>query len=370
MKAVASPELSVLLRLLLNYFEQRHLLSSFFVFVFIFFSSPPLFFLLNQLRLLQSANAHEVVPTEFATAYPASVLRDSIGFLHKVSPLQCLLSKYKIQFAVARSHAAALESEGEAEEKWLAALCEQFTDPACGCLQQADDGGLDLAPRPRSQAAAQARAKAKAKANRRRKGASQYDTEPESESSEHASEEADESARMVLFTSLGRAIAMALVTRAFVPLHLSRALCKLLVGQPLTFLDLLGSHQDLFQDLLQLMMLPPSAVAALNLTMPPTSTSGGEAGPRNASRDGVKWPGRGARAGAAVSANNRLEYVYRKMEQQLFLRIRPEVAAVQRALFEVIPPELLSVFDHREFAMLLNGHHAIAGSQREVPVAL
>ena len=26
-------------------------------------------------------------------------------------------------------------------------------------------------------------------------------------------------------------------------------------------------------------------------------------------------------------------------------------------MFEVIPQELLSVFDHREFTMLLNGHH-------------
>jgi len=29
---------------------------------------------------------------------------------------------------------------------------------------------------------------------------------------------------------------------------------------------------------------------------------------------------------------------------------------VQRGLFEVIPQELLSVFDHSEFTMLLNGH--------------
>jgi len=33
-----------------------------------------------------------------------------------------------------------------------------------------------------------------------------------------------------------------------------------------------------------------------------------------------------------------------------------QLAAVQRGLFEVIPQELLSVFDHSEFTMLLNGH--------------
>ncbi len=35
-----------------------------------------------------------------------------------------------------------------------------------------------------------------------------------------------------------------------------------------------------------------------------------------------------------------------------------KVAAVRRGLHEVLPPELLGVFDHLEFAMLLNGHHA------------
>jgi hypothetical protein len=320
-------------------------------------------------RQLQAAAAHEVVPVEFATAYPASVLRDSVGFLHKVSPLQCLLTKYRVQFAAAKSHAASLERDGEAEANWLAALCAQFADPAGGCLARRGDGGLELAPRPRSEANADAQRLRRDRAPSSSPLAGGLS--PPDGSGGFSAEQASASAaaRTVLFTSLGRAVAMALVTRAFVPLPFAPALCKLLVGRPLTFLDLLGSHPDLFQDLLRLMMLPPAAVPPLNLTMPPTSTSGGASGPRNASRDGVKWPGRGARAGAAVTANNRLEYVYRMMEQQLFGLVRPEVAALRRALFEVVPQELLSVFDHREFLMLLNGHHA-TGSQRDVPVAL
>ena len=35
-----------------------------------------------------------------------------------------------------------------------------------------------------------------------------------------------------------------------------------------------------------------------------------------------------------------------------------QVAALRRGLFEVIPKELFSVFDHNELGMLLNGHHS------------
>jgi hypothetical protein len=164
----------------------------------------------------------------------------------------------------------------------------------------------------------------------------------------------------------------------------SPALCKLLLGRPLHFLDLLHSNQELFQDLLKLMMLPPDAVTRLRLTLPDTSATA-------AGGDAASWDGRGQKQGTLVTVENRLEYLYRKVEGALFGRAKPQVsldtsaatpiasfsypfasvhavlhpngtptqlAAIRRGLFEVIPQELLSVFDHREFTMLLNGHHA------------
>ena len=49
-------------------------------------------------------------------------------------------------------------------------------------------------------------------------------------------------------------MAMALVSRTFVDAPLSPALCKLLLGRPVHFLDLLSSSQPLFRDLLKLMV--------------------------------------------------------------------------------------------------------------------
>ena len=140
------------------------------------------------------------------------------------------------------------------------------------------------------------------------------------------------------------------MSRTFVDVKLSPALCKLLLGRPLHFLDLLNSNQELFQDLLKLMMLPPDAVALLRLTMPDTTATapGGDA---------ASWEGRGQRKGNPVTVGNRLEYLYRKLEADVFGKSKPQLAAVRRGLFEVIPQELLSIFDHSEFIMLLNGHH-------------
>ena len=166
-------------------------------------------------------------------------------------------------------------------------------------------------------------------------------------------DEAPDAVALSFFHALGRALAMALVSRTFVDCRFSPALGKLILGRPLHFLDLLHSDQALFQDLLKLMMLPPDAVEKLRLRLPGTSSVAAGAGGA-----GGSWPGRGDRKGAPVTVENRLEYLYRMMEHQLFGRAKAQVAALRRGLFEVIPKELFSVFDHNELGMLLNGHHS------------
>jgi hypothetical protein len=99
----------------------------------------------------------------------------------------------------------------------------------------------------------------------------------------------------------------------------SPALCKLLLGRPLHFLDLLHSNQELFQDLLKLMMLPPDAVTRLRLTLPGTSATA-------AGGDTSSWDGRGQKQGTLVTVENRLEYLYRKVEGALFGRAKPQVS--------------------------------------------
>jgi hypothetical protein len=216
-----------------------------------------------------------------------------------------------------------------------------MSDPSCGILTPCDDGSLELvgSQPPLSSSANQ-----------------HHDLADHDKHAVDATE-------LSFFTALGRAIGMAVVSRTFVSAKLSPALCKLILGRPCHFLDLLNSKQELFQDLLKLMMLPPDAVEKLNLrlhdtTMEPPKKERRDtqvAGRGTTVRD---WSGRGAKRGDKVAVNNRMEYVYRKLEHQLFGRAKPQLAALRRALFEVIPEELFAVFDHSEFLMLLNGHHA------------
>jgi len=290
----------------------------------------------EQIHRLQVEAMMDEVPVEFATAYPNSVLRDSLTLLNKVSPLQVLKGKYKIQYVAARSHTRINSVAGDLNQEWLQALFGQISDPNCGILLPCDDGSLEInghMPMPK------------------------HEDDP------------PDAAVLSYFYALGRALAMAIISRTFVSANFSPALCKLLLGRPCQFLDLLSSNQKLFQDLLKLMMLPQDAIFNLNIKMPHTSApsqskegngmttagtedmgiEGGEGGNSN-------WPGRFTKRGEYVDVHNRLEYVYRKTEHQLFGRFKPQFAALRMALFEVIPIELLSVFDHSEFLMLLNGN--------------
>lgn len=61
-----------------------------------------------------------------------------------------------------------------------------------------------------------------------------------------------------------------------------------------------------------------------------------------------------------VTSANRHEYVYAKLRERIFDQMYEQLVEVRRGLFEVIPEELLSVFDHQEFKMLINGHRVHA----------
>mmetsp|Transcript_84115 Transcript_84115/g.168437 ORF Transcript_84115/g.168437 Transcript_84115/m.168437 type:complete len:606 (-) Transcript_84115:345-2162(-) len=293
----------------------------------------------DQISRLRVEAMNEYVPTEFGTAYPNSVLRDSLGILNKVTPLQVLMGNYRIQFVASRSHTRVTSVAGDLEEKWLQALFAQISDPSCGILTPCDDGSLELAGNQPPLSSG---------------GSGDH------LSSEKHAVDADE---LSFFTALGRAIAMAVVSRTFVSAQLSPALCKLILGRPCHFLDLLNSKQELFRDLLKLLMLPPDAVEKLKLRLHDTTMEPPKKERRDTQVTGrgtttSDWAGRGAKRGDRVMVGNRTEYAYRKLEHQLFGRAKPQLAALRRALFEVIPQELFAVFDHSEFLMLLNGHHA------------
>ena len=103
-------------------------------------------------------------PIEYITAYPNTVLRDSMGLLTTITPLQVLKGRYKIQYVEAKQresggnqqqlslrrrrqqqHGRSPDGLEGREEKWLQALFGEFTNPQSGVLSPTDDGSLDLA---------------------------------------------------------------------------------------------------------------------------------------------------------------------------------------------------------------------------------
>jgi hypothetical protein len=135
---------------------------------------------------------------------------------------------------------------------------------------------------------------------------------------------------------------MAIISRTFVSAKFSPALSKLILGKPCHFLDLLNSNQKLFQDLLKVMLLPSDAVSNLGVRMPGTSAPA-EGENVFLTEEGnlqKSWNGRYARRGAFVDVHNRIEYVYRKTEHQLFGRFKPQVGWLVGWLLVVLSPSL------------------------------
>ena len=307
-----------------------------------------------QVARMQLEARIEVVPIEYITAYPNTVLRDSMGLLTTITPLQVLKGRYKIQYVEAKQresggnqqqlslrrrrqqqHGRSPDGLEGREEKWLQALFGEFTNPQSGVLSPTDDGSLDLAAIAGSE-------KNPSGASRHSSSALLFKDDAGVTNAEAKAKSLTEEA-LGFFTALGRAMAMAVVSRTFVKMNLSPVLCKLLLGRPVHFMDLLNSNQGLFQDLLKLMMLPRDGVANLKLTMPGAKEQHAQGGASSSSS-------------SSVTAGNRLEFVHRKLEGDVFTRIAPQLAALRRGLFQIIPQEIFSVFDHHEFSMLLNGH--------------
>ncbi|CAK5013861.1 unnamed protein product [Aphanomyces euteiches] len=158
------------------------------------------------------------------------------------------------------------------------------------------------------------------------------------------------------FHVAGRFVGQAILDCREIPLHLSPVLFKCLLGIPMTFEDVEAIDPAQFQRLVTLLEeTDPRDLKYATFCIMERHTDD------KIVEVNLKPNGRHI----VVNQDNKHEYVdlmqrlTLQMRHLLFGRIESQLLAFILGVYDIVPPELLLVFDHKEIEMLLTGHAAL-----------
>ncbi|ETV66995.1 hypothetical protein H257_16686 [Aphanomyces astaci] len=154
---------------------------------------------------------------------------------------------------------------------------------------------------------------------------------------------------LVAFQAVGRFIGRALVDGQKLPLQLKEGEgCAKKMGEAMLGVSLsLDDVEHLDPVVLLYVLTTPDNVADLALTFSATEcVSDGHVTEVDLIDHGRH---------VAVTNDNKHDYVQRMVRYLLFDRVETQLQAVLLGLHEIVPPELLLVFDHKEFGLHLCG---------------
>ncbi|KAG9398155.1 hypothetical protein AC1031_014954 [Aphanomyces cochlioides] len=152
------------------------------------------------------------------------------------------------------------------------------------------------------------------------------------------------------FHVAGRFVGQAILDCREIPLHLSPVLFKCLLGIPMTFEDVEAIDPAQFQRLVTLLEeTDPRDLKYATFCIMERHTDD------KIVEVNLKPNGRHI----VVNQDNKHEYVDLMMRHLLFGRIESQLLAFIQGVYDIVPPELLLVFDHKEIEMLLTGHAAL-----------
>jgi hypothetical protein len=143
----------------------------------------------------------------------------------------------------------------------------------------------------------------------------------------------------------GRLIGKAIMEQQPLPATLSLPLRKQILTTPITFSDLEFVDVDLHKNLLYLQN-DCEDVAALDMDFTVTYRSHGKTLQCNLVEEGEN---------VAVTNANKDLYLQLRLRHRMFDSIKIQLEAMLKGIYEVIPPDLLSVFDYQELDLLLCG---------------
>ncbi|CAM9483914.1 unnamed protein product [Phaeothamnion confervicola] len=193
---------------------------------------------------------------------------------------------------------------GGLEREWFLLVTQALFDPAAGLFVYCENGSLDVNP---------------------------------------ASGIANEM-HLEYFAFAGRVLAKLLMEHSVVPHHLALPVLKHFLSVPITFSDIEFVDAELFRNLSWLRSNSGAETLGLDMTV-------------TTEHFGAKLvmelvPGG---AGVAVTDANKDEYLRLRLRHRMLDAVRPQLEALLRGFYEVVPPALVSVFDYQELELLLCG---------------
>ncbi|KAH9111651.1 hypothetical protein LEN26_013400 [Aphanomyces euteiches] len=148
-----------------------------------------------------------------------------------------------------------------------------------------------------------------------------------------------------LFRVVGRFIGRALLDGQVIPMHLNPIVFKAILGLPIVFEDLEDFDPTVCKSLAY--VLECDNVDELALTFSASTVDGDGAMVQ------VDLIENGRQI--AVENHNRVDFVQSMVRHLIFGRVERHLAGLIQGLYDIVPPELLLVFDHKELELILCG---------------
>ncbi|KAH7923840.1 HECT-domain-containing protein [Leucogyrophana mollusca] len=149
---------------------------------------------------------------------------------------------------------------------------------------------------------------------------------------------------LTYFKFIGRCLALGIFHRRFLDAYFVPSFYKMILGKKATLADLEGVDADLYRSLVW--MLDNDITDVLDETFTTTEDRFGEI---------VEVELRPGGADIPVTDENKKDYVEAVVEYRTQTRVKAQLQSFMEGFLEVIPQDLINVFDERELELLIGG---------------
>jgi E3 ubiquitin-protein ligase HUWE1 len=149
------------------------------------------------------------------------------------------------------------------------------------------------------------------------------------------------------FKFVGRVIGKAICDGQLLDAHFTRSFYKHMLGQPVSYHDLEGIEPEYYKSLKQILTMPLELLGLDDsMTFSAESNDFGHVETKDLVSNGRNL---------YVTDDNKLEYVRLVAHHRMTTAIRKQIDSFLEGFHELVPPELISLFDAQELELLISG---------------